>query len=85
MTARARQVPAQRLLSLEEAASYCGMSGPTFASECPVIPIKIRTRVLYDREQIDRWIDSLAPDRPLSPSHEELLGRLDHAHAPKRH
>lgn len=85
MTARARQTPAQRLLSREEAASYCGMSGPTFAVECPVIPIKIRTRVLYDRQQIDLWIDSLAPDRPQSASHEELLGRLDDAHAPKRH
>jgi hypothetical protein len=74
-----------RLLNRDDAATYCGMSGPTFASECPVIPIKIRTRVLYDRLQIDRWIDSLAVNRPQSVSREDLLGRLDHAHAPKGH
>jgi hypothetical protein len=85
MTARQRIHAHPRLLSRDDAAAYCGISGPTFASECPVIPIKIRTRVLYDRLQIDQWIDSLAANRPQSVPRDDLLGRLDHAHALKRH
>jgi hypothetical protein len=48
-----------RLLSAEVAAIYCGVSVPTFKRVCPVSPKSIRTRVLYDRVEIDRWLDRL--------------------------
>lgn len=81
MSARLRTPVEPRLLSKDEAASYCGLSVPTFVSACPVIPIKIRTRVLYDRRALDTWVDSLAPDRPQSRTVDEIVGRLEHAHA----
>jgi hypothetical protein len=69
-----------RLLSRELAAAYCGVSVPTFEAECPVIPVKIRSRVLYDRVAIDAWLDSFTADRPKSTL-AELLGKLEDADA----
>lgn len=68
-----------RLLSRELAAAYCGLSLPTFESECPVSPIRIRSRVLYDRAAIDRWLDSLSP-AAVNPAN-NWLDRMDHADA----
>lgn len=69
-----------RLLSRELAAAYCGVSIPTFEGACPVIPVKITNRVLYDRVALDRWLDSLGgPDAKLPA--EDWLGRLDNDHA----
>lgn len=80
MTARAQIVP--RLLSQAEAAAYCGIGVDLLKAECPVIPIKIRSRVLYDRVALDRWIDARAVTTPeSSPNH--WLDKLDHAHADK--
>ena len=72
-----------RLLSREQAANYCGLSLPTFQAECPVIPIKIRTRILYDRQEIDRWIDSKGPAQPELPTGKDWLRLLDNADADK--
>ena len=82
---RLHHVAEPRLLSREEAATYCGLSIPTFMSACPVIPIKIRTRVLYDRRAVDAWLDTLSANQPQSSSREEWLRRLDDADALKRH
>lgn len=71
-----RPIIAPRLLSADAAADYCGISAPTFKAECPVIPIKIRTRVLYDRHEIDRWIDSRLPSQP-KLSRDKWLKRLE--------
>lgn len=76
-----RTIIEPRLLGCDAAASYCGLSVPTFRAACEVIPIKIRSRILYDRRAIDLWIDSLSSQGPHSASHEELLGRLDRAYA----
>lgn len=81
MSARARTQLEPRLLSKEEAASYCGLSFETFRSACPVIPIKIRSRVLYDRLAIDRWLDSLGSEHPDLPSGKAWLARLERAGA----
>lgn len=83
MTARAHKAIEPRLLSTEQAASYCGLSAPTFQAECPVIPIRIRSRVLYDRAQIDRWVDSLARDEPKSASGKNWPRLLDDDRAPQ--
>jgi len=81
MTKAARRAVEPRLLSREQAATYCGVSAPTFVSECPVTPIKIRTRVLYDRRTLDRWLDSLSADEAKSLSREKWLALLDGDHA----
>lgn len=73
-----------RLLSSEQAARYCGVSEPTFKGWCPVIPIRERNRVLYDRAKIDRWLDSLAPEDAKS-AEDEWAGKLRNAHAAQGH
>lgn len=84
MSRRVKTTAEPRLLSRDQAAFYCGLSAPTFAGACPVIPIKIRTRVLYDRQLVDQWIDSLSTTQPQSTSQHEVLKRLDYAYANKR-
>lgn len=81
MSARGRSRIEPRLLSREDAAAYCGLSVPTFEAECTVIPIKIRTRKLYDRLLIDLWIDSRGPAQPELKTGKEWLRLLDDADA----
>lgn len=69
-----------RLLSAELAAAYCGVSIPTFEGRCPVIPVKMGSRVLYDRNKVDQWLDSLTAQGPtLDP--EDWARRVRDAHA----
>jgi len=49
-----------RLLSVDQAAAYVGVSGPTFTANCPVQAYKIGSRTLYDRQALDRWVDGMA-------------------------
>lgn len=65
MTKRTAAEVEPRLLSREQAARYTGVSIPTFEATCPVKPIGIRSRVLYDRKALDRWIDDLGGHQPL--------------------
>ncbi|KAA5606347.1 helix-turn-helix domain-containing protein [Roseospira marina] len=46
-----------RLLSEQQAAAYCGVTGETFRRHIPVAPRRLGRRVLYDRRDIDRWLD----------------------------
>jgi len=51
-----------RLLTKGEAASYCGVSVPTFLMLCPVKPIALgedKRLERYDLLSLDKWIDSL--------------------------
>ena len=59
MMPRTRLPLEPRLLSRELAAAYCGLSVPTFETTCPVRAVRFRSRVLYDRRAIDRWLDSV--------------------------
>lgn len=85
MSGRHRLALEPRLLSQDEAATYCGLSAPTFKSACPVIPIKIRSRVLYDRRAVDAWVDTLGANQPSSSTRVDWLRRLDDADALERH
>lgn len=38
-----------RLMSVDQAAAYLGLSAPTFTDRCKVHPCKIGARTLYDR------------------------------------
>ncbi|MGO7207459.1 hypothetical protein ACCT30_41350, partial [Rhizobium ruizarguesonis] len=54
-----------RLVTKSQAASYCGLSAPTFSSVCPVRPIALGVGVRmerYDLRELDGWIDGLRSD-----------------------
>ena len=58
-----------RLLSREQAAAYCGISVPTFASVCPIKAIALghgKRLERFDRISLDQWIDSLGSKEPTS-------------------
>ena len=51
----------RRLLSRQEAASYCGMSVPVFERVCPIAPLDLGGARLHrwDVARIDAWIDAM--------------------------
>jgi hypothetical protein len=51
-----------RLLTLKEAAFYCGISAPTFIAVCPVPAVSLgpnKRLNRYDVRLLDNWIDAL--------------------------
>jgi hypothetical protein len=47
-----------RLLTLEEAADYCGgIAAETFEAHVHVAPVRIGTRKLWDIKTLDHWLD----------------------------
>jgi len=54
-------MPDKRLLSRQEAASYCGMSVPVFERVCPIAPLDLGGARLHrwDVARIDAWIDAM--------------------------
>lgn len=67
--------PTKRLLTLREAADYCGVSTGAFQNHCPVLPCVLEARVVrYDVRAIDGWIDRMSGYR--MPSHDQILERL---------
>jgi len=53
-----------RLMSVEQAADYLSIGRTTLAQQGPT-PKRIGRRVLYDRTDLDRWVDRLS-GQPLS-------------------
>jgi len=61
------RTPSKRLLTVEEAAHYCGISpktlrntlGPRASKPFPVKPVRYGGKVLFRREDLDRYIDGL--------------------------
>lgn len=47
-------------LSLEQAARFVGVSEGHFRAHCPVIPVTLGTRKLYDRDRVAAWFKGLA-------------------------
>jgi hypothetical protein len=70
-----------RLFTRAQAAAYCQVSEEVFIAKCPVPPIKMGESVrLYrwDRQELDRWLDSLASGSPaLAPNGQEWIDRLE--------
>ena len=69
---------APRLLTKEQAATYCGVSVPTFTTICPVAPIALnqsKKLTRYDIHALDKWIDGLS--RPDMLSDSDWLARMD--------
>lgn len=48
-----------RLLSPVQSAAYVGLSLGTFNTRCPIEPIALGSRRLYDRKALDAWVDAL--------------------------
>lgn len=46
-----------RLLNRDQAASYCGVSATTFEAHVAVQPVRIGSRVLWDKVALDAWLD----------------------------
>jgi predicted DNA-binding transcriptional regulator AlpA len=57
-------LPSARLLSTEQAASYCGMSPNHFKAHVRVRPLKFGGSVRYDRKTLDEWLDALRNPSP---------------------
>lgn len=64
-----------RLLSREQAAAYVGLSVGSLRL-IPVSPVRIGTRVLYDRCALDAYADTLVASGQTAASDEEWLSRL---------
>jgi hypothetical protein len=51
-----------RLMTRQQAASYCGISVATFSANCPVAPVALgegKRLERYDVRALDAWIDNL--------------------------
>lgn len=69
------KVSPRRMLSLREAAEYCGMPAKRFGFECPVAPVAMPHGAKhYDMRDLDGWLDALKAGQP--GSDEELIARL---------
>ncbi len=71
-----------RLLSVEQAAAYVGLSVNAFSERIgnPWPPgIRIGRRKLFDRLALDRAVDGLSPRKPESPAKELDRGRQQDA------
>jgi hypothetical protein len=61
------KITSKRLLSVEEAAHYCGISpktmrnglGPKAKKPFPVKPVRYNGKVLFRREDLDHFIDAM--------------------------
>jgi hypothetical protein len=51
-----------RMLTRQQAATYCGVSVPTFMLVCPISPVALgegKRMERYDIRSLDRWLDKL--------------------------
>ncbi|PDT85780.1 hypothetical protein [Sinorhizobium sp. BJ1] len=69
-------LPQRRMLSLKEAAQYCGLPVKRFAAQRAVPPIAMPTGdELYDIRDLDEWLDALK--HGATDSDDDILGRLE--------
>ena len=66
----------KRMLKQSEAASYTGLAVKHFKASCPVRPVELtRGTLLWDRRDIDRWIDTMKADH-VEMTRDDILDRL---------
>lgn len=61
-----------RLMRLGVAAEYCGLSPERFKATVKVEALEIGSARMWDRDALDRWVDSLS-----QPEQHERQGWLD--------
>jgi hypothetical protein len=60
-----------RLLTQSDAAEYCRMGVATFKAVCGIAPVRQSGRkILYDRLDLDRWIDNQKTEQAVTPMNE---------------
>jgi hypothetical protein len=65
-----------RMLTLAQAAEYCGMGVKAFKVTCPIVATALRDGLnRFDRYKLDDWLDSLA-ERSAGISQVDWLGKL---------
>lgn len=68
------KVAPRRMLTAREAAEYCGLSAKRFGS-CGIKPVTYPNgELLYDIQDLDRWIDGLKEGA--SDSDDAIIARL---------
>lgn len=73
--------PARRMLTVEDAADYCGLSVGSFRAYIKIHPVNFGRSVRYDRKDLDEWLDRF---RQSSTSYNRIVelagngGRADH-------
>jgi predicted DNA-binding transcriptional regulator AlpA len=84
------EYPTKRLLTIDEAAEYCGIGRESFLYNCPVRPKRIRPGqrgLRYDIRELDAWIDTLSAgddDGTTAADTTDWLVRLDGTDQDKR-
>jgi len=48
----------KRMMNEAEAASYCGLPVKHFKAACPVQLVNLGGRKVYDKRDLDQWIDT---------------------------
>ena len=51
-------VTEKRMMSEAEASSYCGLPVKHFKTACPVNLVNLGGRKVYDKRDLDQWIDA---------------------------
>ena len=65
----------KRLLNVEEASSYCGMSPGLFQAHVGVVPLRFGRRKVWDIKALDLWIDRQSGVKGLTKN--EWLDKVD--------
>ncbi|WP_372988808.1 hypothetical protein [Sulfitobacter sp.] len=66
----------KRMKSATEAAHYCGLAVKHFKALCPVRPIVLQqNNLLYDKIDLDRWIDAVKSDAEMQ-TQQSILAKL---------
>jgi hypothetical protein len=69
------KVSPRRMLTVREAAAYCGLTPKRFPLECSVSPVEMPGGAkLYDMRDLDQWIDGLKDGAPNDD--DAILSRL---------
>lgn len=78
-------------LSLEQAAAMLGVSEDLFSRTCPVIPVRLGSRKLYDRDKVAAWfktldgsVDASRPAKAALPPRRNAMEMLDAAFEKER-
>lgn len=56
----------RRMLSMHDAAEYCGLSPKSFRVDCRVSAVALPGgRIAYDMRDLDLWLDALKGGQPI--------------------
>jgi hypothetical protein len=65
---------ARRMLSKADAAHYCGLAVRRFEVECPVRPVRVGEKTLWDIRDLDEWLNTLKESK--DDTADKIIARL---------